>query len=73
MSSKKKDRRKERGRKRKNQLYNNSSYYNNNNMTEKHLSSPVEIFLLEDVSPGLLLASSVHDTKYRKHRPYIGA
>ena len=35
-------------------------------LTEKHLSSPAENILFEDVSPGLLLASSVHDTKYKK-------
>ena len=30
-------------------------------------------FFIEDVSPGLLPASSVHDTKYKKPRPFIGA
>ena len=30
-------------------------------------------FFIEDVSPGLLPASSVHDMKYKKPRPFIGA
>ena len=30
-------------------------------------------FFIEDFSPGLLPASSVHDTKYKKPRPFIGA